>query len=90
MDDSKTTFQIWTDVHAYFWSQLESRLYCTSLQEPQCIYYRIPLQTSYLLRRILGILLGHKNVDVAAGSDLESRLRMIHLVYKILWGILDT
>ena len=43
-----------------------------------------PIQTSYELRRILGILVGHKKFDVAAGVDLESRLRMIRLVSKMV------
>ena len=49
---------------------------------PSVFTIGFPIQTSYPLRRVLGTLLGRKNFDVAAGSDLESRLKMLRLVYN--------
>ena len=53
-------------------------------RRPCAFTIEFPIETGYRLCHAPWALVGQKKIEAAAGSHLESRLRILHLVYKII------
>ena len=69
---------MYTDILAW---PLEPRLYYPILQDVLPSYCTDPYTNLY---QALRIDLGHRNFEAAVGVHLESRLRILRLVYKFV------